>query len=25
LLPDSKMSPEETIDWTVAGDAEQRK
>jgi hypothetical protein len=25
LLPDSKMSPEETIDWTAAGDAEKRK
>jgi hypothetical protein len=25
LLPDSHMSPEETIDWTVAGEPEQRK
>jgi hypothetical protein len=25
LLPDSKMSPEETTDWTAAGDAEERK
>lgn len=25
LAPDSKMSPEETIDWTAAADAEEQK
>jgi hypothetical protein len=25
LAPDSKMSPEETTDWTAAGDAEEQK
>ena len=25
LAPDSKMSPEETIDWTAAADGEEQK